>query len=60
MGAPFRYTGLLFALALGWILCGEVPNAVAFIGIVLLAASGLHVLHSERARMRDALEAAVD
>ncbi len=58
--APFRYTGLLFALALGWTLWGDVPNAVAFIGIALLVAAGLYVLHSERARTRDALEAAAD
>ena len=58
--APFRYTGLLFALAIGWVLWGDAPNTVAFIGIALLVGAGLYVLHSERARTRDGLEAAAD
>ena len=56
--APFRYTGLLSALAMGWVLWGDAPNAVAFIGIALLVGAGLYVLHSERAR--DALQTAAD
>jgi len=58
--APFRYTGLLFALAIGWTLWGDVPNALAWVGIALLMGAGLYVLHSERARARDALAAAAD
>ncbi len=58
--APFRYTGLLFALAIGWAMWGDTPNALAFAGIALLVGAGLYVLHSERARSRDALEAAPD
>ena len=42
--APFRYTGLLFALVLGWWFWGDVPNALAFIGIALLVAAGLYML----------------
>ena len=48
--APFRYTGLLFALVLGFLVWGDVPNALAWGGIALLVAAGLYVLHSERAR----------
>jgi drug/metabolite transporter (DMT)-like permease len=58
--APFRYTGLLFALAIGWALWGDTPNGVALAGIALLVGAGLYVLHSERARARDALGAAPD
>lgn len=58
--APFRYTGLLFALAIGWAFWGDVPNTVAWIGITLLVGAGLYVLHSERGRARAALEAAPD
>lgn len=57
--APFRYTGLLFALVLGWLVWGEVPNALAWAGITLLVGAGLYVLHGER-RARAALEAAAD
>lgn len=54
--APFRYAGLLFALVLGFIVWGDVPNAVAWAGIALLVAAGLYVLHSERSRPRAELE----
>ncbi|MBA3594444.1 MAG: DMT family transporter [Pseudomonadota bacterium] len=48
--APFRYTGLLFALALGYAVWGEVPNTLAWFGIALLIASGLYVLVNEKRR----------
>ncbi|MBI5274992.1 MAG: DMT family transporter [Burkholderiales bacterium] len=44
--APFRYTGLLFALVIGFVVWGDVPNAVAFSGIALLAGAGLYVLRA--------------
>jgi drug/metabolite transporter (DMT)-like permease len=52
--APFRYTGLLWALIVGFVVWGDVPNALAWNGIALLVASGLYVLHRERVRARDA------
>lgn len=59
--APFRYTGLLFALALGYAVWGDVPNAMAWSGIALLVGAGLYVLHNERARVpRAQLEAVSD
>jgi drug/metabolite transporter (DMT)-like permease len=48
--APFRYSGLLFALLLGHVLWDEMPNLLAWIGIALLVGSGLSILHSERRR----------
>jgi drug/metabolite transporter (DMT)-like permease len=62
--APFRYSGLLFALVLGWAVWGDVPNALAWVGIALLVGAGLYVLHTERVRAqvshRAALAAAPD
>ena len=58
--APFRYTGLLFALVLGWAVWGDVPNALAWAGIALLVGAGLYVVHGERERSRAALDAAPD
>jgi drug/metabolite transporter (DMT)-like permease len=58
--APFRYTGLLFALAIGWALWGDTPNALALAGIALLVGAGFYMLHNQRARARDALDAAPD
>ncbi len=59
--APFRYTALLFALAVGYVVWGDVPNALAWGGIALLVGAGIYVLHSERMRQREAaLDAAHD
>ena len=55
--APFRYSGLLFALVLGYAVWGEVPNALAWFGIALLIASGLYVLVSEKRRLPEAVSA---
>ena len=43
--APFRYAALLFAVVLGYAVWGDVPNTLAWVGIALLVAAGLHVLH---------------
>lgn len=48
--APFRYTGLLWALVIGFVVWGDVPNALAFGGIALLIGAGLYMLHQERGR----------
>ena len=47
---PFRYSGLLWALAIGFLVWGELPNALAWAGIALLTGSGLYVVYSERLR----------
>jgi len=52
--APFRYTGLLWALGIGFIVWRDVPNTLAWAGIALLIGSGLYVLHRERVRASDA------
>ncbi|MGV3493958.1 MAG: DMT family transporter [Ramlibacter sp.] len=46
--APFRYAGLLYALLLGFLVWGDVPNALAFTGIALLVGAGLYVLHDQK------------
>ncbi len=48
--APFRYTGLLFALVLGYLVWGDIPNLLAWCGIALMLGAGLYVLHAERPR----------
>jgi drug/metabolite transporter (DMT)-like permease len=45
--APFRYTALLFAIVLGYAVWGDIPNVIAWVGIALLVAAGLYVLHSQ-------------
>ncbi|MBL8381510.1 MAG: DMT family transporter [Burkholderiales bacterium] len=47
---PFRYSGLLVALVLGYAIWGDVPNPLAWGGIALIIGSGLYILVSARAR----------
>jgi drug/metabolite transporter (DMT)-like permease len=41
---PFRYTNVVWALVLGWAIFGFIPDSLAFIGIVLIAGSGLYTI----------------
>jgi drug/metabolite transporter (DMT)-like permease len=47
---PFRYSGLLMALLLGYLMWGDVPNGLAWCGIGLVVAAGLGLLQAERLR----------
>lgn len=46
----FRYASILWALAIGYVLWGEVPNGLALAGLAVIVASGLYILHRERVR----------
>jgi drug/metabolite transporter (DMT)-like permease len=46
----FRYASILWALAIGYVVWGDVPNALALFGIVVIVGSGLYILHRERVR----------
>ena len=56
--APFRYSALLIALIIGFVVWGETPNTLAWSGIALLLGAGIYMLVSERSRSRAALQAA--
>jgi drug/metabolite transporter (DMT)-like permease len=45
--APFRYTGLLMALILGWLVFDEWPNTMALIGGLIVVISGVYALWRE-------------
>ncbi|MDP5219354.1 DMT family transporter [Ruegeria sp. 2205SS24-7] len=46
--APFRYSGLIWALVLGWIVFGDWPDPVTMLGGALVVATGLFTLFRER------------
>ena len=46
--APFRYTSLLVALILGFVMFGEVPQLLTWIGAGIVVAMGLFTLYRER------------
>ncbi len=50
--APFRYTGLLWALGLGWLVFGDWPDSVTMLGAAIVVASGLFMLFRERSVSR--------
>lgn len=52
--APFRYAGVLWAITLGFLIWGHVPNALALSGTAILVASGLYIMHREALRRRQA------
>ena len=58
--APFRYSGLLFALVIGYLVWSEMPNTLAWACIALLVVAGLTLLLTERTRNRARLEADAD
>jgi len=51
--APFRYSGLLLALLLGWLLWGDVPNVLAWCGIALIVAAGAYLLRAPQRAQSD-------
>ena len=46
--APFRYTLIIYALILGYVVFGDVPDNWSMLGIVLIVGSGLFTLYRER------------
>lgn len=51
--APFRYTGMLWAILLGFAIWGELPDKLTFAGIAILVGAGLYTIYREQVvRMR--------
>jgi drug/metabolite transporter (DMT)-like permease len=56
--APFDYSQLFWATILGYLIWGELPHAATLAGALVVAASGLYILHRELMRYRRATVAA--
>ena len=56
--APFRYTALLWAILLGYLVFGDVPDKAMIAGAAIVVGSGLYALYRERVvgRTRPAAE----
>lgn len=46
--APFRYSSLIWALGLGWVIFGDWPDTITMMGAVLVVGAGLFTLSRER------------
>ena len=55
--APFRYTALLWAILLGYLVFGDVPDEAMITGALVVIASGLYMLYRERLPGRHRLAA---
>ena len=56
--APFRYTAMVWALILGLLMFGEMPDMPMMTGTVIIILTGLYSLHRERSVRRTAQEPA--
>lgn len=56
--APFRYMSLLWAIPLGFIVFGDIPDLAMIVGAGIIVASGIYMLYRERVvgRARTAAE----
>jgi drug/metabolite transporter (DMT)-like permease len=50
--APFDYTQLIWATGFGFVLWGELPHPATVAGALVVAASGVYILHREIRRFR--------
>ncbi|UIJ73234.1 DMT family transporter [Aurantimonas sp. HBX-1] len=48
--APFRYSILLYALVIGYIVFGDLPSPLTLLGATIVVASGIYTLYRERLR----------
>lgn len=53
--APFRYTAIVFAMIVGFVIWREVPDLLMLVGTAVIAATGIYTFHRERnmARLRE-------
>jgi drug/metabolite transporter (DMT)-like permease len=57
--APFEYTSLLWAMLFGFLVWGDVPTALVLVSAAVVIASGIYVLHDEKATQRRNREAPI-
>ncbi len=56
--APFRYTSLIWAIALGWLVFGTWPDGLTLVGAGIVIATGIFTLYRERKLARSSTAAA--
>ncbi len=48
VSAPFRYSFIPYAIVLGWLVWGDVPDALDMLGIAIIVATGVYTFLRER------------
>jgi drug/metabolite transporter (DMT)-like permease len=46
--APFRYVAVVFGISLGFLVWGDIPDALTSLGSIVIVAAGLYTLYRER------------
>jgi drug/metabolite transporter (DMT)-like permease len=54
--APYSYSALVWAMAIGWAVWGDVPGPAMLAGSALIVVAGLYILHRELVRRRQRAE----
>ncbi|MCU0819469.1 MAG: DMT family transporter [Beijerinckiaceae bacterium] len=54
--SSFRYSVIVWAVLIGFLMFGDVPGPLSVIGLVLILASGVYTIHRERVRRREERE----
>lgn len=56
--SQYRYSVIVIAAALGYLVWGDLPDAIAFGGMALIVGSGLYTMHRQRVRPDSVLKPA--
>ncbi|MCU0828658.1 MAG: DMT family transporter [Tabrizicola sp.] len=56
--APLHYSEIVVAVILGYLIFGDFPNPLTWVGIAIIVASGLYIIHRERVTARQGVRAA--
>ena len=57
--APFRYSGILFAVILGYMVWGDVPDVLTLVGTLIVVGTGVYTFRREMRLARIAKPATV-
>ena len=57
--APFKYSGVIWAAVLGFLVWGDIPNLDTAAGAGVVIISGLYILHRERVRGQEGEESQI-
>ncbi len=51
--APFRYTVIILTTLFGYLFFGDIPDTFVIVGVAIVVASGLYILHRESVRVSE-------
>ena len=51
--APFRYTVIILTTLFGYLFFGDIPDTFVIVGVAIVVASGLYILHRESVRFSE-------